>query len=133
MSTSSFNSFSVISFSISLSLLTASPTSSSSIKAFQEFNEEFACVKGHGRFSPPASRLLRAGVLTLINVWSNKINSSHCITSSSSSRSRSRTWRTTATSRPSLSPSSSALSRSSILGDSLQRIQAGRAESWARL
>ena len=64
MSRSSFNSFSVISFSISLSLLTASPTSSSSIKAFQEFNEEFACVKGHGRFSPPASRLLRAGVLT---------------------------------------------------------------------
>ena len=64
MSTSSSKSFSVVSFTFSFSSLTASPTSTTEIKDFKEFNEEFRLTNRRKGFPPPATRLHQAGVLT---------------------------------------------------------------------
>ena len=44
--------------------LTASPTSTTEMKDFKEFDEEFRLTKRREGFPPPATRLHQAGVLT---------------------------------------------------------------------
>ena len=73
MSRSSSKSFSVLSIFFSFSLLSASPTSCSPIKAFSRVNEEFACVKEQGRFSPLAPQLLDSWSLYNVAVVGNLV------------------------------------------------------------